>query len=203
MRSSAMFMLVLLVLVVSSSAWGEAVPQGGIGVTEPPDSVAMLRPQSACDEWHGHSDGESFSVYGIHQFYPWADIDIDLLIDDSFAAHPTFLNIVTDTEANLLITTIDDETDNLLSPSDTDLGMLFQHFARSEPGYEYAPDGAGWHFLLYQDCYLNEQTASSHLNHVDIYLFPAAFDSDDPWWREGMGGAVPFVRNGNGGRCSG
>ena len=91
--------VVALALLYAATRSAAALPEGGIGITAAPDSVVPTDATRGCpDEWKDGSGGH-FYAFSADDCRPWVDRDIDLLIDESFAAHPGTLNQVTFSEA--------------------------------------------------------------------------------------------------------
>lgn len=153
-----------------------ATPEGGIGITAPPDSVVESATAPQFPLWWTPNT-QRFAQYLVAGFDTWVDRDIDLLIDGQFGDPNLPLTLVTDQEAEALLTVVDVSDSNRFGWSLTDLAMTYEYFAKSTP---YAPDSLSGRFRLYPGA---DTVSFSERNHVDIYLTPARYEDltpDDP-----------------------
>ncbi len=181
MRTCITLACVLLVIWASGMAWADIGPEGGVGITDEPDSLDIpetkVDPQCPTTWTSSHQD--RFDLYATDEYNYWIDLDVDLLIDERFELHPdTLLNPVLDSEARLMLDAMDWEFDNRFDWQDTDLGLLFQNSHANLPEFPYDPNGGAFHFLLFQIC-ANEDVPIEERNHIDVYLCPSSVPEPD------------------------
>jgi len=164
-------MAVAAVLLAACLASGEVLPEGGIGITEEPDSVDVTRIWAGCPDYEETHGDREFSQFDMTGFSEFIDLDVDLLIDDIFATDPN-LNPVIRSEAERLLMALDEWEDNRFDWEFTDLAVLYQYGVLSYPEYEYDPEGENWHFVLFQGC-SPDTVPISERNHIDVYLIPS------------------------------
>jgi hypothetical protein len=167
-RALAGLLISLLVGAVILShitiAWGD---HGiGPGISDSPDSIAAdtSRFEYSCGSgmysWQDCDPGDPQFTLWEHSSSPDIQMDIDLLISDTFAdSGVTFTQTQIDSMLEVLY-----DTTNVLGTGEPDIDIFITYFNIDTLGYD--ENGGRAHFEIFHDC---DTMALSQRNHIDAY----------------------------------